>query len=190
MAVFRYVSHGDVVKDPTVPVPRWSLNERGRAQASALAAAPWVESVTRLVSSAETKAIEMARPLADGLGLDLEIRAETGETDRSATGYVPPERHDALAAHFFAEPERSADGWERAIDAQERVRAALADLLVADGPGDVVVVGHGGVGTLLWCSLTGRPIDAAEDQDGPGNVWAWDLAGGVPLHPWQAIDTP
>jgi broad specificity phosphatase PhoE len=151
--------------------------------------------VGRLVASDETKAVETAGILADRLGLAVEIRLATGETDRSATGWVPPERHDELAARYFADPERSADGWERAIDSQRRVVAALADLLVEPGGRaverarpDVVVVGHGGVGTLLWCHLAGLAIDRRHDQPSQGHHWAWDRSTGRVVHPWRPID--
>ena len=33
MPIARYLSHPQVRIDPAVPVPRWSLSERGRARA-------------------------------------------------------------------------------------------------------------------------------------------------------------
>lgn len=187
MALLRYATHGDVVKDPAIPVPDWTLNDRGRRQAVALAALPWTASVGRVIASAERKALEMAAVVAETHGLTVEQRPDTGETDRSATGYVPPERHEALADRFFAEPHESAEGWERAIDAQLRIVTALGDVL-AGSDVDVLVVGHGAVGTLLWCHLTGEPIDRRHDQRGPGNVWAWDLDVRAPVHAWAPIE--
>lgn len=193
--LFRYVSHAQVVQDPEVPVPRWGLNETGRRRVEVLADQPWMRRVGRLVSSDETKAVEAATILADALGLEVEVRPDSGETDRSATGYVPPERHDELAWRYFAEPERSADGWERAIDSQRRIVDALVDLTAPpDGPPpdpqrpDVAAVGHGGVGTLLWCHLAGRAIDQADDQPGQGHYWTWDRGSGRMLHRWHPID--
>lgn len=186
MGILRYVSHGDVVKDPAIPVPNWSLNEAGAADAAALVDATWASTVVRVISSGETKAIEMASPFCAAHGIELEIRPETGEIDRSATGFVPHERHEELADRLFAAPEESADGWERAVDARDRLLAALGDVLGSGGP-DVMVVGHGGVGTILWCTLTGRTIARNEDQNGPGNVWAVDLDAGTGLHPWRRV---
>lgn len=193
--LFRYISHAQVVQDPEVPVPRWGLNETGRRRVEILATTPWVRSIGRLVSSDETKAVEAATILADQLGLEVEIRPASGETDRSATGYIPPARHDDLARRYFAEPERSADGWERAVDSQRRIVAALADLTApSDGQPqdpdrpDVAAVGHGGVGTLLWCHLAGRTIDQANDQPGQGHYWTWDRDAGRMLHRWHPID--
>lgn len=186
MGILRYVSHGDVVKDPTIPVPNWSLNDAGAAAATALVAEEWAPSVARVISSGETKAVEMATPFCAAHGIELEIRPATGEIDRSATGFVPHERHEELADRLFEAPEASADGWERAVDARDRLLHALDDVLAPGGP-DVVVVGHGGVGTILWCTLTARPIARSEDQNGPGNVWAFDLDTRQGVHPWRLV---
>ena len=40
--------------------------------------------------------------------------------------------------------------------------------------GDVAIVSHGGVGTLLLCQLKGTAIHRAEDQPGHGHWFAFD----------------
>jgi RimJ/RimL family protein N-acetyltransferase/broad specificity phosphatase PhoE len=189
----RYVSHPEVSIDPSVPVPQWGLSDRGRARAEAMLRQPWILRVRRIVSSTETKAIETAAIVAAHLGLQVEARAELGENDRSATGFVPPDRFERLADLFFAHPDDSVEGWETARHAQERVVAASADLFDDDdgdddGDGDTLVVGHGAVGTLLYCAYADLPIDRRHDQRGGGNLFTIDRAARVALHPWVAID--
>lgn len=191
MALLRYVSHPDVDQDPTVPVPRWSLSDRGRARAQTMLRQPWLTEVGRVVSSEETKALETARIVADHLDLAVEVRSTTGEVDRSSTGFIVASRHEELADRLFGEPTRSADGWERAIDAQARVAEALADLLAptaTPADPDVLVVGHGGVGTLLYCQVAGLTIDRRHDQPGQGHYWSYDRESAIALHPWCPID--
>jgi hypothetical protein len=55
----------------------------------------------------------------------------------------------------------------------------------------LLFVGHGGVGSFLWCALTDTPISRAADQARQGSFWAgrFDAAGFAPLHPWQALET-
>lgn len=187
MAVLRYLTHPDVDIDPDVAVSEWSLSEQGRSRAVAMLFQPWIGSITRVVSSDERKALDAATLLADHLHVDVEVRPGTGEIDRSSTGFVPHERHEALADAFFARPTASAAGWETADAAQRRIVAATADLLVDDGS-DVAVVGHGGVGTLLWCHLTGHSIDRRHDQPHQGHHWAYDLAEARMAHEWRPID--
>jgi broad specificity phosphatase PhoE len=125
-SALRYISHPNVLIDPDVPVPDWSLNAEGQRRAQAMTTMAWTASIGRIISSNETKARMTADILAAALGLEVEVRPETGEIDRSATGYLSHERHSELARRLFAEPDVSAEGWETATDAQARVVSAAA----------------------------------------------------------------
>ncbi|MDH4170281.1 MAG: phosphoglycerate mutase family protein [Acidimicrobiia bacterium] len=185
MSLLRYISHPEVVIDPDVPVPEWPLTAHGRRRVVALLDQPWIGSIDRIATSAEIKAIETATIFGEHPGLAPEVRPATGEVDRRCTGYVTHERHEQLADALFARPGESAGGWEQAIDVQQRVTDALADVLVDGGGGDVAVVGHGGAGTLVWCHLAGQPIDRRLDQPGPGHYFTFDRSA---VHPWRPID--
>ncbi|MEO0362270.1 MAG: histidine phosphatase family protein, partial [Pseudomonadota bacterium] len=170
--VVRYLTHPQVRIDAAIPVPDWGLSDEGAARVEA-AVDRWAFAGTvHVVSSAERKALETARPIAHALALDLEIREAMHENDRSATGFLPPAAFEAAADAFFAAPETSFKGWERAADAQARVLREAEAALAAAPAGDVLFVGHGAVGTLLYCAFAGRAIDRAYDQKGGGHVWA------------------
>lgn len=110
----RYLTHPQVLIDPAKPVPDWSLNVVGAARVAALAAALGALSTTRrIISSAEVKALETARPLAEALGVPVEIRPEMHENDRSATGFLPPAEFEAVADQFFAHPGQSVRAGKR-----------------------------------------------------------------------------
>ena len=166
--------------------------ERGRPRAcKAAAALPWVKTLGRIVSSDETKAIETAEILADAAGITIEIDERGHENDRSATGFLPPPEFEKAADWFFAHPEESFHGWERAVDAQSRivsvVEAALAD---HDPTIPIAFIGHGGVGTLLRCHLGGMPIARSHDQTGGGgNLYAFRLSDRLLLTGWVVMET-
>ena len=185
----HYVSHPAVIIDPDTPVPQWSLTTAGREAAAAIAELPWAQRLGRIIASAETKAREAAEILAERTGLTVEVRPDTGETDRSSTGFVPHDRHEELADAFFAAPHVSAEGWERSADAQARIVAALADLLEPTDDHDSVVIGHGAVGTLWYCHLAGLPIDRRYDQPGSGYWYSVDCVSRKPLNHWSPIVT-
>lgn len=150
---------------------------------------PWVGSIRRIVSSSERKAIETAEILARHVGLAVEVRERTHENDRSATGFLPPLEFEAVADQFFANPRKSIRGWERAIDAQHRIVSEVSALLGIHDAGDVTIVGHGGVGTLLLLSLSGREISREADQPaGGGNYFAYDIGARHVIHGWRPID--
>jgi broad specificity phosphatase PhoE len=182
-----FVTHAEVAVDPSVPVPEWSLSAAGRARLAHLVAQPWVRGLTGVVSSTERKAVETAEVLAAAAGVPLGTDEALGENDRSATGFLPPAEFEAVADEFFARPYDSVRGWERAIDSQRRIVTAVRRVAAA-ATGDVAVVAHGGVGTLLLCSLLGVPIDRRHDQPGQGSWYRFDAATGRVAHGWRRLD--
>lgn len=193
MPTAYFVTHPDVLIDPAVPVPDWPLSPRGRERMARALDQPWVGGIGAVWCSTERKARDGASILAGHLGLPVAEWAALGENDRSATGYLPRAEFEAVADEFFAYPERSVRGWERAIDAQHRIVAAVDHVLAASAGcgGDVAIVSHGGVGTLLLCHLLGGPIGREHDQppNNGGNFFAFDAASRALLHDrWQALD--
>lgn len=188
--IVRYLSHPEVQIDPDVEVSDWGLNDVGRARTERLAASGALAGTVRVVASAERKAVETAEILAGPLGCAVEVRPAMHENDRSATGFLPPPEFELTADRFFAAPSESIRGWERAVDAQARIVAEVeAVLTVATGAGDVLIVGHGGVGTLLYCRLAGLAIDRRHDQPAGGCYFAFDAADRRPAHGWRPLET-
>ena len=180
--------------DPAVPVPLWGLSDEGRARAEAFVARGVVPAGTVVFSSRETKALELAELIAAAAGTPVLADHLMGENDRSATGFLPPALFEETADRFFAHPQQSIEGWERAIDAQARivstVRTALASV-PEDMP--VILCGHGAVGTLLKCRIGNRRISRAEDQSrigapGGGNGFLFDLAARQLLSDWTPME--
>lgn len=185
-----YITHPQVIIDPAAPVPQWGLSAIGAARAREAAAKPWMRMIRRIVSSAETKAVETAEILARPLGLAVEIIEAMHENDRSATGFLDPQAFEAAADWFFSHPDQSFKGWERASDAQARIVAAVDAVLDDHDPAQpIAFVGHGGVGTLLKCHLVDQPISRAFDQPaGGGNLCAFTLADRRLACDWTAIE--
>jgi broad specificity phosphatase PhoE len=187
MAVL-FITHPEVEIDPAVPVPRWRLSDRGVARMRAFVASDVAAGVREVWSSTETKAIEAAGLLAARFGLPVNVMEELGENDRSATGFLPPSEFEVVADAFFANPAESVRGWESAQGAQERIAQAVERILAArPAGGDLAIVAHGGVGTLLMCRLSGLPISRSHDQPHQGCYFVFDPErGGVP-HGWRPI---
>jgi broad specificity phosphatase PhoE len=190
MTLAYYISHPQVRIDPAIPVPQWTLSNVGFARLNALRDAAWVKSLTAIHASDETKAIHTADVLAAIAGCPVATHHDMRENDRSSTGFLPPPEFEAMADAFFAAPETSVRGWERAIDAQARIVSAVDRVLAKHDPSrPVAFSGHGGVGTLLYCHLAGEPIRRIRDQPaGGGNVYAFDLATRRPLFAWTPLE--
>lgn len=176
-----YLTHPEVTVDPETPVTDWQLSVTGRARAASLGARLDLRGWD-VVASAEAKAIETAWLVS---GRAPMIRADMGENDRSATGFLPGPAFEATADAFFARPFDSIRGWESAAAAQARVTGAVAEVLT-DAAAPVLFVGHGAVGTLLWCALTGQRIDRRHDQPFGGHWFGW--GDSVPASGWQVME--
>ena len=191
MRIVHFITHPEVVIDPAIPVPEWPLSPVGIRRMQAALHRPWMASVLSVFCSTERKALDAANVLAGHLAICPTVLDALGENDRSATGYLPPNEFEAMADQFFAQPDKSIRGWERAADAQRRiVRAVEQAIALSDGSGDITIVSHGGVGALLLCDLKGVPISRTEDQPGGGggNFFSFDLASRLLLSGWRRID--
>ncbi len=123
-------------------------------------------------------------------GLPVVVDEALGENDRSATGFLPPAEFEAVADLFFRTPTVSVRGWETAQAAQQRMVLAVQRCLARADTGDVAVVAHGAVGTLLWCHLAGETVDRRHDQPGQGSWYSVDVASIRPLSAWRRLPAP
>jgi broad specificity phosphatase PhoE len=191
MALLYFITHPDVLIDPNVPVPDWPLSPRGRERMQAMLAQPWVPTLGAVWCSTERKAIDGATIIADAISAIPRRLAALGENDRSSTGYLPRAEFETTADAFFANPHDSIRGWEKAIDAQRRIIAAIAIVLAGTPAGqDAAVMSHGGVGALLLCHLKQRMISRSEDQPDTsgGNYYCFDRETYSPRHGWMPIE--
>ena len=167
-----FLTHADVAVAPDTPVPNWGLNPKGQARHEAFASADVLQNVRSIYASAEQKAQDGAAITAEHLRLPVQIRPALGENDRSATGYLPEAEFWPVVRDFFKYPDVSTRGWETARDAQTRIRSAVVDVIAEAADGDILIVAHGGVATLLRCALLGKEIAQDESQPHPkGGCW-------------------
>lgn len=191
MSLVFFISHPEVTIDRQTPVPEWDLAPRGRERLAALLHQPWLTSIGALFSSTERKARTTAAAIAAARGLPAVAVAELGEMDRSSTGMLEPEAFEQVVSAFFARPHERVRGWERAVDAQRRIVAAVDRLLAQTEPGaHIALCSHGGVGALLLCHLKGVPIARAEDQPGQGHYFVFSRSSRALIHGWHPIDAP
>lgn len=113
--------------------------------------------ITRLVSSPQVRAIETGQPVADALGLSIEVDERLAEYDRDLPHYVPIEQ---IAKENPEELQRLISGQlpstvdEGAFLA--RISAGVDDLVAEADPEDTVAVfSHGGVINVLLHRILG-----------------------------------
>ena len=185
----RYLTHPQIVIDPDRDVRLWGLSETGRARVERLAKSRVLAGTRTIVSSAETKARQTAAPLAAALGCGVIVRENMHENDRSATGFLPSEAFEQVADRFFADPDGSVRGWETARDAQTRIVAEVAAVLAQNPDGDLLFVGHGAVGTLLYCHHACVSISRDHDQIVGGGCFFDFTEGQAPEAGWRPLES-
>lgn len=182
-----FISHPEVVIDKTVPVSQWDLSDKGRVRLGQLLEKPWISDIEAIYSSMEKKAVTTAKVISDRLNIPVNYVEELGEMDRSSTGVLELLDFEQTVDQFFSNPEISIRGWERAVDAQERIINAVKKILEKTQNKNVAIVSHGGVGSLLICHLKGVPINRAEDQPGQGHFFVFETDSNKLIHSWESI---
>lgn len=184
-----FLTHAEVVIDPDVAITDWGLNAVGHARHASFARDPVLSAVTSIHTSEEQKAIDGAAHVAKATGLVAQQHPGLGENDRSATGFLPPDEFWPVVAQFFAAPDTSVRGWETARAAQTRIVTSVRDVLHAAPAGDLLIVSHGGVATLLRCHLLRCDITQSEGgpHPGGGNWFAFDRDMTQPPSAWRTI---
>ena len=133
------------------------LSEEGIEQAKRLPDALARFPVTRLVSSPQVRSVQTAQPVADALGLTVEVDERLAEYDRDLAHYIPIEQ---IAAEFPEELARLAEGHlPSSVDETAflaRINAGIRDVVAAGTHEDTVAVfSHGGVINGLLHTILG-----------------------------------
>lgn len=124
------------------------LTAQGHLEAKSTA--EWLrgEAIDHIVSSPLLRARETAAPLADSLGLDVEIHPDLAEYDRNASHYIPFEQmtsedHEQFTA--MAEGRWEEYGGDNPADFVHRVVTTVEAIIERHQGHRVVAFCHGGV---------------------------------------------
>lgn len=149
------VKHAMPHREPGVPSRAWRLGEPGRAGAAHLADRLAAYAPGVIAASAEPKATETARIVADRLGMETAVVPGLHENDRTGLGWLDAAAWEARIIRFFAEPGALVMGTETADTAHARFTAAVDGVCDAHPDETVVIVAHGTVITLYVSRETG-----------------------------------
>jgi probable phosphoglycerate mutase len=167
MLTLSYVRHGETIwyaENRYAGISDIPLTDRGREQASGLAAWASGAGIERVISSDLSRAADTARPAAAALGVHLEIERRFREVAFGhAEGLTQEEterRMPGARAAYVAAPATSPfPGGEPGTAAAERALEAVWELTQATPEGRVLVVAHSAVGRLLFTSLLGLQLN-------------------------------
>src|SRR5215475_2445325 len=88
-----FITHLDVVIDPTIPVPQWPLSARGRSRMRRLLSRDWIPQVEAIYCSTEQKAVDGAAILSEATGIPLHQVAALGENTSPERSLRRPSKH-------------------------------------------------------------------------------------------------
>ena len=161
------------------------LSDTGRAEADALAAGLAAAAPTALYSSPARRAVQTARPIGVGLGLDVVVapglrEIDFGEVDGLTFAEVEASQ-PVLYDEWLRAPTRVRfPGGECYADVKRRALETLAG--IAQVEGTAVLVTHAGVIRALlgaWLSLPDDAIFRIDQRYGSVNVVDWIDGGPV-----------
>jgi broad specificity phosphatase PhoE len=155
MGTLYLVRHPETRVDLSIPSSEWLLSQEGMSQAQRLARKSFWREVAMIYSSGEPKASTTAAVVAAHTGLPWQTRSCLGELARH--GYQPPDiaAYRSAVARMFSNPEQSIRGWERRVDAEERIVTCVQGLVTENLGSTIAVISHGIILTILVAHLTG-----------------------------------
>lgn len=129
----------------------WQLSDTGYERARALAATITPRGVSCIHSSVEPKAVQTAEAFGDVFGVPIVQVPGLQEHERPGVPLMPSDVFERTIETFFSRPSERVFGNESADQARRRFEQALVPL-IDNSSGDLVVVTHGTVLTLIVAS--------------------------------------
>ena len=189
----RYLIHPQSLDNLSLSQSACALDDDARARAEALAKSGLLDGTSYIFSSSHAMARQTASIIGDRLAILPSIDADMDESDNLVTGALPQVGLvGRLKRLFSAYEDQGAAPGEDAMDAQDRIAAAylsaMERVLTSGMRGDVLMVGHGRVGALLFCYLAGQGIGAEFTPPPAGYYFTYDWGARKMLHGWQAME--
>jgi broad specificity phosphatase PhoE len=173
-----------------VPVPDWGLNDARHGAARCVGRdletrPPGPDAVW---SSTERKARDGAAPLAAAFGQTLRTTPTSAKTTAAPRG-SSRSRSSRASPTVLRQPRRehSRLGTRARRAGADRGSGGSGDRGKSPGTGEIAIVTHGGVATLLLCARLGHPID---ESLGPGIAGGGGICAvrGSQASAWRAIE--
>lgn len=139
-----------------VPARQWQLSAEGRHRCERLAGRLAAYDLAAIVTSEEPKAVETGQIVARILHLPCESAHGLHEHERGVVKEIgDQDEFRAQVARLFERPDELVMGYETADQAHARLAAAVARIVTQHASGNLAIVSHGTVMTLLIARANG-----------------------------------
>jgi broad specificity phosphatase PhoE len=154
-----FIRHSQSQLDPETPSRLWKLTEEGRRRCKLLAAHLIPYELDVIITSAEPKAIETGKLVAQRLGIPCRVMENLHEHERETAPFFDTQEEFLEAiTNLFAKPTKLVYGDETAIQAQKRFTAAVESVIAAYPQENIAIVTHGTVLSLFASQHTGIDV--------------------------------
>lgn len=155
MQYLLLIRHSLPTIEPDRPAKQWRLSEEGRERCSLLSERVASYSPSSLFSSLEPKALETAEMIGSRLNLSTVPVHDLHEHDREHVPLLSRAEIQSLIKSFFNDQDTLVFGEETAQQAMERFTQAVDGIVTTQQNGNLAIVTHGTVITLLVSAHNG-----------------------------------
>lgn len=186
MTKLIFITHPAVIIDPKTPIDQWSLSEKGRQEVEALGSENFWNSVDVIYSSSEPKATTVVGIVSKkrSIALPPDYKRDCLGEIRNRT-FIEPSKFSVAVGEWYAHLTENPNGWESVADAQKRIVECVTSLMTKNKGKTVVMVGHGGTGTLLLCQIKGATPSFDDDPLTTGCIAVYDWDNQKIISPWK-----
>ena len=149
-----FLRHADTEKDPSVNAALWGLSEKGKEQAQETAQIPLMKSVDVIYASEEQKTSLTVEPIAKMLGKKINPLAFFNEVKRGDK-FLTKEEFEAEKVRQLEDLSYQAFGGESGLDALDRFKKGVSDVIEQNKGKTILIVTHGTVLTIYFGELMG-----------------------------------
>lgn len=161
-----FITHPNVQVNPELPPDQWSLSQKGYQRLDQLSQESFWLEVQHIFASYDNRGQETGKYLAQKHNLPLQQFPGLHEYERRESPFLSLNDLRIAMRMFFKRPKESIFGWERALDAQNRIRNTLHQLIDEYPDLDTIAIcSHGVIGSLLRSELMGHPIEESLCQE-------------------------
>lgn len=177
MTKLIFITHPSVVVDPLIPIDEWQVSKEGLMQVEDLFSSTVLLNINSIYSSTEDKALTVAKIIADKyfIMFNQEHQLKCLKEIKNRL-FIPPDKFLQATKKWFDHPKDNVNDWESRNDAEQRIVNCVTNIMSKEENNTVVIVGHGGTGTLLKCHIKKVDPSQSEDQQSQGCYFVadWD----------------
>ena len=184
MTKLIYVTHPTFELDKSKLPHEWELSENGLKQAKLLVEMPFWKEVNVIYSSIEPKATQVAKIASEKYNIPWFKEKDLGEANRTATPFLPMEEYMDAVQQAYNNPDSNINGWESHHQMMKRNAIILEKIKKNNPDKTIVIVGHGGAGTTVKCTIKSIEPNFTEDPKQTGCIFIADLDTNTIIQDW------